>query len=300
MKVRIVKDWDQPDFLRQTPGGRGYWDDILFTDKPGISCDVLVTLNAVNKNIFTFCRKGGRWLMSQEPPHAFYTWQTKGYKYFDRIYTFWKQNDFPQHHIINTQTSLPWHIGKSYDELVRLDENNLSSKKDSVSWITSNLNNRPGHALRLGFIDYLRAHQFPFDLFGRGFQPVADKFDVIFPYKYSIAIENFSCPDYWTEKIADCFLSWTMPVYYGCTNIVNYFPRQSMIMIDPQEPAEALRVIQEAINGDSWKKNLEYIKEARELILNKYQFFPSIAEKIKQAGLSTEKKFYWIRKPKFE
>ncbi len=300
MKVRIVKDWDQPDYFRQTPGGKGFWGDIEFTDKGTYRCDVLIALNAINKNIFTFCRKGGRWVMSQEPPHPFYLWQTKGYKYFDRVYTFWDKKKFPRYNIINTQTALPWHIGKSYDELIGLDADHLPQKKDEVSWVTSNLNNRPGHALRLGFMDYLSDHQFPFHLFGRGFNPIDDKFDAIAPYKYSLAIENFSCNDYWTEKIADCFLSWAMPVYYGCSNITDYFPRQSMISIDPAKPAEALLLIREAINNNAWQKNLSYIKEARELILNKYQFFPSVAEKIKQAGLAPGKKFYWIRKPRFE
>jgi hypothetical protein len=296
MKVRIIKDWDEPNFLRQTPGGRGYWDDILFTDKPGFNCDVLITLNAPNKNVFTFCRPGGRWLMSQEPPHEFYLWQTRSYKYFDRIYTFWDKSQFPDVNIINAQTSLPWHVGKSFDELVQMGYGDLS-KTDEISWITSNLNTRPGHSLRLQFLDFLHEQKLPFHLFGRGFKPIDDKFNGIAPFKYSIAIENFACNDYWTEKIADCFLSWTMPIYFGCQNIASYFPKESMILIDPNEPEQALRIIKDAVNGDRWKHSLEYIKEARDLILHKYQFFPAIAEKIKAAGLNKRKRFYLIRRP---
>ena len=296
MKVRIVKDWDKPNFFRQTPGGKGVWNDVEFTDKPIFNCDVLITLNEVNKNLLIRSLKGGRWLMSQEPPHQFYFSQTRAYKYYDRLYTFWDKKKFPQFNIINTQTSLPWHVGKSYDELVNLGINNLSEKKDEISWVTSNLNKRPGHSLRLSFMDYMQKQKFPFHLYGRGFQAIDDKFDAIFPCKYSIAIENFSCNDYWTEKIADCFLSWTMPIYFGCTNIKNYFPEGSMIFIDPNNPAEAIKIISEAINTNLWKKNIEHIKEARELVLNKYQFFPSIAEKIKQSNLGNSKRFYWIGK----
>jgi len=296
MKVRIVKDWDFPNFLRQTPGGKGFWDDIEFTDKRGISCDVLVTLNVPDRNFFSFCRKGGRWLMSQEPPHQSYEWQTKSYKSFDTIYTFWKQSDFPEHKIINTQTSLPWHVNKSYDELIGLEC--PKDKKEEVSWITSNLQTRPGHLLRLSFIEFLQKRKFPFHLYGRGFQPIDDKFQGIYPFKYSIAVENYYCPDYWTEKIADCFLSWTMPIYFGCTNIKNYFPPESMLLVDLNNQEEALNTIQEAISSDKWSKSLEYIKEARELVLNKYQFFPSIAEKIKAAGLDKSRRsLHFIRKP---
>jgi hypothetical protein len=28
--VGIVKDWDWPDLLRQTPGGKGIWDGMRF------------------------------------------------------------------------------------------------------------------------------------------------------------------------------------------------------------------------------------------------------------------------------
>ena len=234
--------------------------------------------------------------MSQEPPHSFYEWQTKSYRSFDTIYTFWNKADFPLSHIVNTQTSLPWHINKSYDELISLACSAV--KKDEVSWITSSLQTRPGHLLRLSFIDFLHARKFPFHLYGRGFQPIEDKFDGIHPFKYSIAVENFSCPDYWTEKIADCFLSWTMPIYFGCSNITDYFPAESMIMVDLNKPEEALRIIEEAGATDRWSNSLEHIQKARELVLNKYQFFPSIAEKIKAAGLGKSRGFYYIRKPK--
>ncbi len=45
MLVRIVKDWDWPDLMRQTPGGKGIWDGVRFTCDPVKDCDVLVMLN---------------------------------------------------------------------------------------------------------------------------------------------------------------------------------------------------------------------------------------------------------------
>ncbi|MEL6845619.1 MAG: glycosyltransferase family 10, partial [Bacteroidota bacterium] len=122
---------------------------------------------------------------------------------------------------------------------------------------------------------------FPFELYGRGFRQIDDKFDAIYPFKYSLAIENYACPDYWTEKIADCLLSWTMPVYYGCTNILDYFPKEAMLLIDPAKPAAAMEQIQAAIDEDRWGKSLDAIAEARDLILNKYQLYPNLAAKIK-------------------
>ena len=106
-----------------------------------------------------------------------------------------------------------------------------------------------------------------FDLFGRGFTPLADKWDGLAPYRYSIAVENYRGPDYWTEKIADCFLSWTMPIYYGCTNITDYFPPEAMVLIDIDDIEEAVDKIREAIAQDLWRKNLDAIEYARKLVL---------------------------------
>ena len=65
-----------------------------------------------------------------------------------------------------------------------------------------------------------------------------------------------------------------------------------MIRIDPHQPEQAINIINEALAGDSWARNLEYIREARDLILNKYQFFPSLVEFVnnyKQTSTQKEK-----------
>lgn len=271
--------------MRQTPGGLGVWDGIKFTHEYSRLADVVIVLNALPSRILGLHRKGGLWLMSQEPPHDFYRWQTEYFPFFDQVVSFWPPNEFPGINIVNYQTSLPWHVNRSYDELCSLGPFDLD-KQDAVSWITSNLNTRPGHSLRLEFMQFLHDRNFSFDLFGRGFVPIEDKFDGIAPYKYSIAVENYACNDYWTEKIADCYLSWTMPIYYGCSNILEYFPERSMLRIDPRHPEVALRKIEEAVSGNLWNECIPFIAEARQLILDKYQFFPAIAERIKTAGLA--------------
>jgi hypothetical protein len=65
-------------------------------------------------------------------------------------------------------------------------------------------------------------------------------------YKYSFAIENFHNEYYWSEKIADCFLAWTMPIYYGCEYINNFFPLEAMIRIDINDP-DVVEIIKESI-----------------------------------------------------
>ena len=43
--VRIIKNWDWPDLMRQTQGKQGIWDDIQFTVDPVEECDFVVMLN---------------------------------------------------------------------------------------------------------------------------------------------------------------------------------------------------------------------------------------------------------------
>lgn len=234
MIVRLIRDWQKPDILRQqTPGNDGVWEDVKFTFDPIDECDVLIVFTRPPYNIRVKCPKGNVWLISMEPPTPAHRWHLKSYSYFDRIYSQHKKKYSPNH--IHTQGCVPWQIAKTYTELTNLPLE-PQKKLDAFSFITSNLNWMPGHELRLNLIDYLREQKVDFDLFGRGIRPIEDKCDALYPYKYSIAIENTVCPHYWTEKIADCFLSWTMPFYYGAPNIFDYFPEKSLVWIDPRNP----------------------------------------------------------------
>ena len=76
-----------------------------------------------------------------------------------------------------------------------------------------------------------------------GFKSIEDKWAGLAPYKYSLAIENAVTPDYWSEKIADCFLTWTLPIYYGCLNLEDYFPKQSFIRIPFKPKHKASNVV---------------------------------------------------------
>lgn len=203
-------------------------------------------------------------------------WVECGHEYFDRVYTHHIFNDDSKY--IPTQTSLPWHVGLSYDELIELQHIRKTKK---MSWIVSNLNFLPGHQFRMKLHEEILKRQIPIDIFGRGINPIEDKFDGLYPYEYSIAIENSSSPHYWTEKISDCYLSYTVPIYHGCTNIGEYFPEESFIQINSENPEESVRQIQEIILNDNYEERLPALIEARNRVLHTYQLFPFIVNEIK-------------------
>lgn len=280
MLIYLERNYDFPDLFRQTPQNSGTWADLRFTLDNPTECDYVVVLNHPKKDIHVKCRKNGRLLIIQEPPYKENDYFKMYFPFFDTIVCGFDKKYSSG--IQNTQASLPWHIGKTYDELTILKHNEII-KKDKVSWITSNNNIFPQHKVRLDFIDYLKKKEYDFDLFGRGFSPIADKFDAIHPYKYAIAAENYIGSNYFTEKIVDAYLSWTMPIYSGSPDITKYFPAESLIQINLSSPEEAFEKIKDAVENKLWDKNIEAIRHARELILNKYQLFPAISDIISKA-----------------
>lgn len=275
MLVYIHSNYNYPNLLRQTPFLNGIWDNVQFTLDEVEECDYIIVINHPIRDIMTKCRKGGRILLIQEPPYERNNYLISYFNYFDIIITAFDKKYSSK--IINTQAALPWLIDKNYEQLTTLLPMD-HQKKDGISWVTSNSNVNPGHEPRLKFLEKIRETNLSVDLFGRGIKHIDDKFDAIYPFKYTLAIENYSDTNYWTEKISDAYLSWTMPLYYGCKNIEEFFPENSYVKIDIHKPYEAIEIIKKAIRDKQFDKNLQAIKEARELVLNKYQFFPFMTD----------------------
>jgi hypothetical protein len=281
MLVRIVKDWKYPEgFFLQTPNGSAQWNDVRFTEEPIATCDYLIVLQRPPYEINVDCPAGNAWLIMQEPPVKYFKFYLRSIKYFDKVFTYYQNVKHPC--VKRLQPVLPWHVLKSYDELIAVTREHVVNKKDELVWITSSREGFPGHQARLRLKDYLLKQRFQFHLLGHGFKFIHDKFDGLFPNKYALAIENYSTDHYWTEKLADCFLSWCLPFYWGAGNLEEYFPENSFIRININKPEEALSIIQKAIEDREWEKRVDAIEKARNLVLNEYQFFPYIAKMIKE------------------
>jgi hypothetical protein len=64
---------------------------------------------------------------------------------------------------------------------------------------------------------------------------------------FHIAIENTSHPNYFTEKIIDCLLFKTVPIYWGCPNIGEYFDERGIIRVNSLN--DIIRVSEELSRG---------------------------------------------------
>jgi hypothetical protein len=162
----------------------------------------------------------------------------------------------------------------TYDDFKRMQP---PLKKKLLSIIYSDKKLTEGHVKRHEFVASLKAHfGDELDIFGRGFRYVSDKWDAIADYKYHIVIENSRFPHYWTEKLADAFLGWSLPIYYGCPNITDYFDPNSFVSIDIESPKLSILKIEQIIKENLWEGSLPHIAEARQRVLDEYNLFPML------------------------
>lgn len=85
-----------------------------------------------------------------------------------------------------------------------------------------------------------------FDLYGYGWNindsrykgKLDSKSSGLINYEYSIAIENCCEKNYVTEKLFDCFLCDTIPIYYGCPNITGIYDSNSYHILDVNNSME--------------------------------------------------------------
>lgn len=249
--------------------------DIKITTDKVKKCDLFIALNAPKENINIKAKQA--WVFTFEPPviESSGIFKDNFYRY-DRAYTSYPGNE--DDNIINSTALSEWHIGKTYTELLTLKP---VAKNDEVIWVTSNLNWLEGHQKRLQFIDYVKKNT-NYKLYGRGINPIKSKYEVYKNAKYAIGVENTYAEDYWTEKLADSYLAYCMPIYYGCPNITKYFPKESMIIIDIEKPDEAEQIIQNAIDEDLYTKNFKYILEARDIVLKELWVYPFVVNEIRK------------------
>jgi hypothetical protein len=277
--VRIAKDWESPDLLRQTPGRMGTWDGIRFTLEPVDECDFVVVLNnRLRAPVSARCPPENVWAVMQEPYiPGLYDWMVEGHEPYARVFTHHVPAPGPKYSA--SHPALPWLVERSYDDLTSAV---VPPKLRRASWVTSTLTFLPGHRKRVALLRYLaRQRSLPVDLFGRGIRFLPDKWDGLAPYRVALAVENTAGPDYWTEKVADCFLSWTVPLYHGCTNLESYFPAEAFVRIDVDRHEEVAETIRELVSGDEWERRLPALEEARSRVLRAYQTFPFLAQLIR-------------------
>ena len=145
---------------------------------------------------------------------------------------------------------------------------------------------RMGHTLhrrRFAFQRRLTQLLPELDIYGRDFRYVDKKAECLDHYRYTVSIENHAGPHHWTEKLSDSFLGYCLPFYFGCPNAADYFPKESFIPVDIENPQGAAETIRGAIASGEYEKRLPAIVEARRRVIEEYNLANVVGEIIAKA-----------------
>ncbi len=116
--------------------------------------------------------------------------------------------------------------------------NKNHTKQFQVSHLCGRLNKTYGHSMRHELLARKNEIKTPikfFDVYGDRYnieEARIGKEEVFGDSMFGVAIENTSHRGYFTEKILDCFLLKTIPIYWGCSNIVSKFDPDGIIVVN--------------------------------------------------------------------
>ncbi|SLN28395.1 Glycosyltransferase family 10 (fucosyltransferase) [Roseovarius albus] len=125
------------------------------------------------------------------------------------------------------------------------------TKTKMCSLIASNKRSQEGHKLRHDMVEWIQTQGLDVDVMGRGYKPFEEKIDGLAPYRFSIVIENVRERNYFTEKLIDALLCSTVPIYWGCPNIRDFFDTNAMIIC---ETAEEVRVAVQNMSAEHYEQ----------------------------------------------
>lgn len=108
-------------------------------------------------------------------------------------------------------------------------DRNIHSKTKDFSIIASGKQYLPGHKMRH---EIIQASGNNIDVFGGGYKPVKDKIEGLKEYRFHFAIENCKRDFWFTEKLIDCLITGTIPIYWGCPSIGNFFNTEGFVIFD--------------------------------------------------------------------
>jgi hypothetical protein len=201
-------------------------------------------------------------------------------KQFDSIYGSIPRKLMDRKNYVTNHPALPWHIGINFDSpegIVNLGFNDLLNieppKIDAVSIITSNKVISKVHHERYMFVQKLsQIMGSNLHIYGRGFNPISDKYEVLKKYRYHIALENSQQDSYWSEKLSDPIIALNKVFYFGAPNINDFFSTDAVRQINLGSPEKIATLILSEIRNNRWELDLDQILKEKNKIMNQFNF----------------------------
>jgi len=109
------------------------------------------------------------------------------------------------------------------------EDKGIHKKTKNISIISSDKKQTYGHKLRH---EIIKNFSNKIDLYGNGYNPIDKKIYGLKDYRFSLVVENIKRDYYFTEKLIDCFVTGTIPIYWGCPSIGNFFDIRGILVFD--------------------------------------------------------------------
>ena len=272
-------------WLRQTDDGAGRHGPLHVSLSHSDDAEWLVVFDDIAAPVATHLPLSRRVLFVTEP-HGQKSYRAHFANQFGTLLSPYPIPGF-RGHWVASQPGINWFYGVAIEDgkaFSRMDLQTLrdlpvpEGKAKRISVVCSTKTRLKRHRTWLHLLKQLAA-AFPddIDIYGRGFRPIGDKADVIAPYRYHIALENSDCPHFWTEKLADAYLGYALPVFSGCANVIDYFPERSMVRLPAIDDIErAVRMVRELLAADPWQERLDDIRAARTELIERQNIFSLI------------------------
>ena len=188
---------------------------------------LLITDNSLNK-VDTY--NGVKVAMLVEPliiSPASYEWIRKNYNKFYKVLTFDKD-------LLS--------LGENFEFYphggcwIETKDHMIYNKSKLLSIIASDKKTTEGHRLRHKIINVLDENKINIDKFGKYSDSFIEyKLDALKDFAFSFIIENSKRDFYFSEKLIDCLITGTVPIYWGCPSIGEFFDLDGMIIFDNTE-----------------------------------------------------------------
>lgn len=184
------------------------------------------------------------WLCEPREYHStYYDWIEKNHNKFREVWT----HDSKLLGMGDKFKLVPW--GGTW---LRTLDQKVYPKTKMCSIIASGKRQLEGHVFRHEVIKNISN----VDVFGYGYNPVENKISALSDYRFSICIENTKSDWYFTEKIIDCFRTGTVPIYWGCKNIDQFFDPRGIITFNT---IEELNRILDTLTPESYIEKYDYV-----------------------------------------
>lgn len=268
------------DYRFQTPNNSGIWEDIQATTNIDEAEFLVIQDECRDEGVLRKFGPKKRLYFNREALSTHLKNQYPSSEY--NRFSFWDGTGYlPTRWWYGTNVSASAQgyggITLTYDDLIK---ENPYKKTKELCCILSDKTMNEGHQLRKDFTKKF-LNKYSFDLYGSvSFKnseiPNNDKIKALKDYKYCLGFDNQDfINDFFGTQFTDSILSWTVPIFWCGTDLRKYFPEGSFIQFDARKETEIDRII-DVISNDDYSKRLPALTEARNLILNKFNFWPTI------------------------